>query len=70
MPLVKMTEAKELKFTKGSTCYPVLEVIKWVDKPDCLKDGAAAGIALDEPAPVQAQHTTSKRSTWLRRLIL
>jgi hypothetical protein len=50
MPLVKMIEAKELKFTKGSTCYPVFEVVKWVDKPDCLKEGAAAGIA-DEPAP-------------------
>ena len=57
MPLVRMKEAKELKFTKGSTCYPVLEIIKWVDKPDCLKDGAAAGIALDEPAPVQAQQS-------------
>ena len=49
MPLVKMIEAKELKFTKGSTCYPVFEVVKWVDKPDCLKEGAAAGIA-DEAA--------------------
>ena len=57
MPLVRMAEAKELKFTKGSTCYPILEVVKWVDKPDCLKDGAAAGIALDEPAPVQAQQS-------------
>jgi hypothetical protein len=53
MPLVRMTEAKELKFTKGSTCYPMFEVVKWVDKPDCLKEGAAAGIALDEPAPAQ-----------------
>ena len=61
MPLIKMTEAKELKFTKGSTCYPVFEVVKWVDKPDCLKEGAAAGIATDptpapqpEPAPAAA----------------
>jgi len=54
MPLVRMTEAKELKFTKGSTCYPMFEVVKWVDKPDCLKEGAAAGIALDEPAPAPA----------------
>ena len=50
MPLIKMTEAKELKFTKGSTCYPIFEIVKWVDKPDCLKEGAAAGIAT-EPAP-------------------
>ena len=61
MPLIKMTEAKELKFTKGSTCYPVFEVVKWVDKPDCLKEGAAAGIATEptpapqpEPAPAAA----------------
>jgi hypothetical protein len=52
MPMVKMADAKELKFTKGSSCYPVLEIVKWVDRPDCLKEGAAAGIA-DEPAPVQ-----------------
>jgi hypothetical protein len=50
--MVKMADAKELKFTKGSTCYPVFEIVKWVDRPDCLKEGAAAGIA-DEPAPVQ-----------------
>ena len=53
MPLIKMTEAKELKFTKGSTCYPIFEIVKWVDKPDCLKEGAAAGIAT-EPAPAPA----------------
>jgi hypothetical protein len=59
MPLIKMTEAKELKFTKGSTCYPIFEIVKWVDKPDCLKEGAAAGIATEpapapEPAPAAA----------------
>jgi hypothetical protein len=53
MPLIKMTDAKELKFTKGSTCYPIFEIVKWVDKPDCLKEGAAAGIAT-EPAPAPA----------------
>ena len=59
MPLIKMTEAKELKFTKGSTCYPIFEIVKWVDKPDCLKEGAAAGNATEpapapEPAPAAA----------------
>ena len=59
MHLIKMTEAKELKFTKGSTCYPIFEIVKWVDKPDCLKEGAAAGIATEpapapEPAPAAA----------------
>ena len=60
MPLIKMKEAKELKFTKGSTCYPIFEIVKWVDKPDCLKEGAAAGIATDpapapEPAPAAVE---------------
>lgn len=53
MPLVRMVEAKELKFQKGGTCYPIFEIVKWVDKPDCLKEGAAAGIAT-EPAPAPA----------------
>ncbi len=53
MPLVKVKEVKELKFQKGGTAYPILEIVKWVDKPDCLKEGAAAGIA-DEPAPAPA----------------
>ena len=51
MPLIKVVEAKEIKFTKGSTCYPIFEIVKWVDKPDCLKEGDAAGIAVEEAAP-------------------
>ena len=51
MPLIKVVEAKEIKFTKGSTCYPIFEIVKWVDKPDCLKEGVAAGIAVEEAAP-------------------
>jgi len=39
-----------LQFKRGSTVVPVLEIIQWVDRPDCLKEGAAAGIAT-EPAP-------------------
>ena len=51
LPLVRMSDAKALQFKKGSTIVPVLEVVKWVDRPDCLKEGAAAGIAM-EPAPI------------------
>lgn len=54
LPLVKMTGLKHVKFTKGSTTEPVLEVVKWVPRPDCLKEGVAAGIAT-EPAAVVAQ---------------
>ena len=47
LPLVRMTGTKSVKFTKGSTTEPVLEVVKWVPRPDCLKEGFAAGIATD-----------------------
>ena len=51
LPHVKMTGSKDIKFTKGSTAYPEFEIVKWVDRPDCLKEGVAAGIALDETPP-------------------
>ena len=54
MPLIKIKEVKELKFQKGGTCYPIFEIVKWVEKPDCLKEGAAAGIALETPAAAAA----------------
>lgn len=50
LPLVRITGTKLQQFKRGSTVEPVLEVVKWVDRPDCLKDGVAAGIAT-EPAP-------------------
>lgn len=50
LPLVKMTGARFEQFKRGSTNTPILEVVKWVPRPDCLKEGAAAGIAT---APVQ-----------------
>ncbi len=55
LPMVRLQEAKFVQFTKGSTVVPILEVVKWVDRPDCLKDGVAAGIATEPtPAPVAA----------------
>lgn len=53
LPLVKMTGTKAVKFQRGSTVEPVLEVVKWVDRPDCLKEGAAAGIATEPVGTVQ-----------------
>lgn len=52
LPLVQITGTKPVQFKRGSTVEPVLSVTKWVDRPDCLKEGAAAGIA-DNPAPQQ-----------------
>lgn len=43
LPLVKMTGIRHEKYNKGGkTAIPVLEVVKWVDRPDCLKSGFAA----------------------------
>lgn len=53
LPLVRCTGAKFEQFKRGSTNTPILEVVKWVARPDCLKEGAAAGIATD-PAPAAA----------------
>lgn len=50
LPLVKWVGTNQERYTRGSTAVPVLQVVKWVDKPDCLKAGAAAGIAI-APAP-------------------
>lgn len=54
LPVVRLKEARLVQFKKGSTVTPVLEVVKWVPRPDCLKDGAAAGIALEPAAPKPA----------------
>jgi len=53
LPLVRMTGSRFEQFKRGSTNTPVLEVVKWVERPDCLKADAPA-IATD-PAPVQQQ---------------
>lgn len=53
LPLVQITDTKAMQFKRGSTVSPVLTIVKWVPRPDCLKDGAAGGIAT-EPAPAAA----------------
>lgn len=51
LPLVRITDTKAMQFKRGSTVSPVLTIVKWVPRPDCLKDGAAAGIAVEPPKP-------------------
>lgn len=57
LPVVKLTGTKVQQFKRGSTVEPILEVVKWVDRPDCLKEGVQAGIDTgnDQPAPAQEQ---------------
>lgn len=51
LPVVVMDSVKEVKFSNGmSTAQPVLKIIKWADRPDCLKPDAQA-IDTGEPAP-------------------
>jgi len=51
LPLVKLTGTDAMQFKRGSTIAPILEVVKWVERPDCLKEGAVAGIAIEPAAP-------------------
>lgn len=56
LPLVRITGTKLQQFKRGSTVEPILEVVKWVPRPDCLKEGAAAGVdtsSAPAPQPVQ-----------------
>jgi len=52
--MCKITDTKAMQFKRGSTVSPVLSIVKWVPRPDCLKDGAAAGIATEPSAPAPA----------------
>lgn len=54
LPLVRMTGAKFEQFKRGSTNTPILEVVKWVPRPDCLKEGATIATEAAAPAPQPA----------------
>ena len=54
VPVLKMVSTEEMKFGNGSsTCRPVFELVKWIDRPDSLADGAggfdSGSGAADEP---------------------
>lgn len=53
LPVVILTGTELKQFKRGSTIEPILEISKWVDRPDALKTGVSAGIA-SEPAPAPA----------------
>lgn len=55
LPVVKLTGTQLEQFKRGSTVTPILEVTKWVDRPDCLKEGVQAGIDTGDQAPAQEQ---------------
>jgi len=59
LPLVKMTGTKLEQFKRGSTVTPLLEVVKWVDRPDCLKADAPT-IDTGEQAPAPKAEAPAK----------
>lgn len=64
LPLVRMVDTIAKTFGKGSTVIPKLEVVDWVDRPDCLKSGASKGVDTGETEeqsapPPQQQSTQS-----------
>lgn len=56
LPLVKQTSVESQTLTSGSTNKPVLTVVQWVERPDCLKADAPT-IATQPPAAKQADYT-------------
>lgn len=54
LPLVKITDTRLEQFKRGSTVTPILSVVQWVDRPDCLKDG---GTTIDTGEPASAAPT-------------
>ena len=57
LPLVQMVGHKVEQFAKGSSVTPELKVIKWVPRPDCLKEGFA--MESEAPPPVQQQQVAA-----------
>lgn len=51
LPMVKQTGVETIKLGNGNANVPILEIVKWVDRPDSLKDG---GAQIDMGAPAQA----------------
>lgn len=55
LPLVKQTGTEKRDLPNGSANIPILEIVKWVPRPDCLKaDAPVIATAAEEPAPKPA----------------
>lgn len=65
LPLVKQVGTEKRELPSGSANIPILEIVKWVPRPDCLKADApkidtgdfdTAPKQAAKPAPAQAVH--------------
>lgn len=64
LPVVVQTGVEQRQLSNGSTSIPILEIVDWVDRPDCLKDGVAASGIATEPAPeAQSKPTPAPEPT-------
>ncbi|MEO1108279.1 MAG: hypothetical protein AAFX90_10185 [Pseudomonadota bacterium] len=69
LPVVQMTGIEERSLTSGSTNIPILEIVKWVPRPDILKDDAPqiasqpAQATTSAPTPVQTPPPAAQPDT-------
>lgn len=47
VPLCKFTGSEKVSVGKGNTSIPQLKIVKWIDRPDALKNGAAVAVQAD-----------------------
>jgi hypothetical protein len=50
LPVIQQVSVEKVTLPSGTANIPVLRVVKWVPRPDCLKASAPV-IAVSEPAP-------------------
>lgn len=63
LPMVRLKDVRSMSFGAGTSEVPILEIVKWVPRPDCLKEGRAAAVASAvsaEPAPQSEPAPASK----------
>ena len=54
LPLVKQTGVETQQLKSGTSNKPVLQIVEWVPRPDCLKDDAPAIATQPAPQPAPA----------------
>ena len=62
LPLIKQTGVETQQLKSGASNKPVLTVVEWVERPDCLKDDAPT-ISAEVAAAEVAAATTQAAST-------
>lgn len=63
LPLVKMTGVETQAMKTGSSNKPVLTIVEWVPRPDCLKDDAPTIAVAADPVPDTAAVAAAAQTT-------